>query len=201
MRFGGRVEAGGGTPAGAGLVARRLIQQGVSGLVSFGLAGGLDPALRPGAIVVPRQVAGDGIVYDADAGLAGRFGGFTADRLVAGTAIVAHVAQKTALFAATGASAVDLESGMVARLARDAGVPFAVVRAICDPAERALPPAALVPLRAGGRVDYVRVLGAVIGQPWQILDLLAVGRDAMAGQKALMAIPVLDTSGSVHGLG
>ena len=41
--------------AGRKTAARRLIDDGSDALVSFGLAGGLDPALRPGALIVPRR--------------------------------------------------------------------------------------------------------------------------------------------------
>lgn len=55
------VEIGGGTPAGAEAAVARLIARGVTGVVSFGLAGGLDPTLRPGMLVVPEAV----VVADA----------------------------------------------------------------------------------------------------------------------------------------
>ncbi|HEY0425948.1 MAG TPA: hypothetical protein VGC82_21710, partial [Rhodopila sp.] len=54
-RFGYPVRVGG-TPAGAGVAASELIEQGATALVSFGLAGGLDPALRPGTVVVASIV-------------------------------------------------------------------------------------------------------------------------------------------------
>jgi len=39
------------------------VAQGATALVSFGLAGGLDPALIPGAVVVPAEVMEDGQRY------------------------------------------------------------------------------------------------------------------------------------------
>src|SRR5262249_56207770 len=50
------VGCAGADPARARLLARRLIDQGVAGLVSFGLAGGLDPALPPGTLLLPPVV-------------------------------------------------------------------------------------------------------------------------------------------------
>ncbi|MGD0108383.1 MAG: hypothetical protein ABSC06_30745, partial [Rhodopila sp.] len=52
-RFGYPVLAGGGRPEGADAAANRLVKQGANALVSFGFAGGLDPALRAGAVVIP----------------------------------------------------------------------------------------------------------------------------------------------------
>ena len=51
---------------------------------------------------------------------------------------------------ATGAAAADMESHVVARLAAELGLPFAVLRVIADPAEREVPPAALAGMRADG---------------------------------------------------
>ena len=48
--------------------ANALVAAGADALVSFGLAGGLDPALAPGAILVPREViADDGAALPTDA--------------------------------------------------------------------------------------------------------------------------------------
>jgi adenosylhomocysteine nucleosidase len=242
------VRIGGGLPEGAARAARALLEEGADALVSFGLAGGLDPALRPGAIVVPAVVlnggerfatdprlrrrfagaAGDvqcrerqsrgwrahvpgpepgigahhdggaeaSVRHDAsrisgaadDAGIPWMLGSATPHILLAGAAAVATVAEKAALHRATGAHAVDLESGAVARVAADRGVPFAVIRAICDPAERPLPPAALVALDVRGGIGPLRVLGSVLRQPSQIGDLIRLARDAAAARAALVRV-------------
>jgi adenosylhomocysteine nucleosidase len=176
------VEIGGGTPEGAALAASRLLNQGVTGLVSFGLAGGLDPALRPGDLLCPARV-GD---LETDPDLAALFGGLTGGSLWAGDKVIATVAGKQALFRDTGAAAVDLESGAVASAAKARGLPFIAVRAICDPADRALPPAALVALGASGGIGLLRVLGSVARQPGQVPALLRLAGDAAAARRALV---------------
>ena len=50
-RLGWPVAVGGGTASGAADAVQRLIASGATAVVSIGLAGGLDPALRPGAIL------------------------------------------------------------------------------------------------------------------------------------------------------
>jgi adenosylhomocysteine nucleosidase len=187
-RFGFPVQAGGGTPEGAEAAATRLVGQGATALVSFGLAGGLDPALRPGAVIIPSVVLADGVARHADALLAQRFGGLTVHTILAGSAVAVGAAEKRRLHAATQAHAIDLESGAVATIAAKHGLPFIVVRAICDPAERDLPPAALIALNPDGGIGLWGVLQSVAAQPRQIPDLLALARDAAQARRALIQV-------------
>ena len=182
-RFFARVEIGGGTALGAEAAVRRLIGQGVGALVSFGLAGGLDPLLRPGAVIVPDAVVTQGRSMATDPALNLLLGGETAHTLLGADGIAATVVAKQYLFVATSCAAIDLESGAVAR----AGLPFAVLRAICDPAERDLPPAALSALSDAGAIGFLRVIGSVVARPGQLPALLALGRDAAAARRALVA--------------
>ncbi len=178
--------AGGGTPGGAARAAAELLARGATCLISFGLAGGLDPALRPGALVVPRAVVAPDGDLATDAGWTARLGGATHDRLATADAVVVTVTAKRTLRAATGAVAVDLESGAVAAAARAAGVAFAVLRAVCDPADRELPPAALLALDAGGAIGIGRVLGSLAARPDQLPLLLRLARDAARARAALI---------------
>jgi adenosylhomocysteine nucleosidase len=157
-------------------------------LVSFGLAGGLDPALRPGAVIVPSVVLAEGTALHADPALAVRFGGLTSHVILAGSAVAASAAEKCGLHAATQAHAIDLESGAVATIACRHSLPFLVVRAICDPAERDLPPAALIALNPHGAIGVWGVLRSVAAQPLQVAALLALARDAARARRALIRL-------------
>jgi adenosylhomocysteine nucleosidase len=182
----GRAVAGGGLPAGAAEAARALVAQGVTALISFGLCGALDPALDPGALIVPRAVAAGGRAYTTDAALSVALGGWSAEMLLAGETAVAEPSAKAALFAATGAAAIDLESGAVAEVAHRAGLPFAVLRAVCDPARVGLPPAALAALDRRGAVSIGAVVASLFRQPRQIPELLGLARAAEAARVALV---------------
>lgn len=186
-RLGWKVAIGGGTPRGAEAAAQRLIAEGAGGLVSFGLAGGLDPQLRPGSLIVPSVVVACGIRYVADAELMHRLGGATAHVLLGADTVVASATRKRCLRNATAAAAVDLESGAVARVAAAHAKPFAALRAICDPAERALPSAALAALDASGGIGAWRVLTELARHPRQIRALLALAADAAAARRALVS--------------
>jgi len=183
--LGARIAIGGGTSAGAASAADTLAPR-VSALISFGLAGGLDPALPPGALLIPATVLAEDGQWDTDPILNARLGGPTPGALFGDGAILATTGAKAALHARTGAVAVDLESAAVARIAARHGLPFAVLRAVCDPAGRDLPRAALAALDGQGRIGALRVVAAILAQPGEILGLIALGRDAARARLALV---------------
>ena len=176
--------AGGGTPQGAAEAATNLIAQGATALISFGLAGGLNPALPAGTLIIPGALQTPAGAKLADAVLVRRLGG-PRHTLYAGIDIAVTRADKKALYDRTGADAIDLESGAVADVAAAAGVPFAVLRAICDPADTDLPPAAMIALDARGAITVARVAGAVLRQPAQLPALLRLAAHAAAASAAL----------------
>ena len=65
------------------------------------------------------------------------------------------------------------------------GLPFAVVRAVCDPTGRNLPLLALSALDAGGRIGVARVVGSLLRHPLQLPGLLGLARDAMRARASL----------------
>jgi hopanoid-associated phosphorylase len=160
--------------------AERLLAEGATALVSFGIAGALAPDLAPGALLLPRRVlAEDGDAFVVDAALHARLAvalGLVADErdLLGAQRIVGAPADKAALHRRTGAAAVDLESGYVAAAAARRGRPFIVLRAVADPAGFALPRAAAVGLDAAGNVAIAPVLRALLRAPWQIGALVRV---------------------------
>jgi len=182
----GPAEAGGGLPAGAMAAAERLVAGGASALVSFGVCGGLDPALRPGALVVPRAVLAGGGRYGTDSQLSAALGGWSAEALLAGDIAAVDPPTKRGLFQTTGAAAIDLESGAVGAVAERSGIPFAVLRAVCDAAAAGLPSAALAALDSDGRVSVWSVGKSILRQPGQIPALIALGRAAGMARAALV---------------
>jgi adenosylhomocysteine nucleosidase len=65
-------------------------------------------------------------------------------------------------------------------------VPFAVLRAVADPADRDLPPAAVTALSEAGKIKGGKVLGSVLRQPGQIGELVLLARNAAAARSALV---------------
>ncbi len=158
-------------------------------VVSFGLAGGLDHALRPGDVVIgSKSVSERGsfsshsrLVSILTEGLAGAKTGF-----VAGVdAPALHPLAKATLREKTDAIAVDMESHIAAEFAERRGLPFVVVRVISDPARRALPPLAANAITPEGDVDIARILRELAQRPAQIGDLIRAGLDARAAFSSL----------------
>ncbi len=156
-----------------------------AGLISMGICGGLDPALRIGALIIGTAV-GDNAT---DEGWAARLAAtlpHARRASVAGVEIAAFdSADKAALFAATGAAIVDMESHIVARVAAAHGLRFAILRAVSDAAGDSLPMAARVPLTPDGGVRMGRILAAVAANPRQIPALIRLAGNTDRALKAL----------------
>lgn len=184
------VMCAGAQAARAAQCASELMARGAKVLLSFGFAGGLDPSLRPGDIIVGAGVVGiDGKMRETDDALARRIcaaldetGCSWSAGLVAGAdQALATTAGKQALGARSGAVIVDMESHAVAA----AGLPFAILRVVVDPAERALPASVLAALDSSGHVNVVALLAGLLRRPREIGSLLALARDNGPARKSL----------------
>jgi adenosylhomocysteine nucleosidase len=105
--------------------ARALLP--VTELISVGLAGACDPALKVGEVVRP------GVVVDRQTGE--RFLDDRYDRVLVSTSAIMSVAEKERLRVAYDAAAVDMEAATVARLARAHGLKFRAIKVISDTAD------------------------------------------------------------------
>lgn len=107
-------------------------------LICAGFAGGLDPKLRTGDLVVAENLSTPELLARVRA-VVPTATPFVFGSILSRTLPVESVADKAALHRETGALAVDMESEAVAAACRAAGVPLLVVRTISDPADAALP--------------------------------------------------------------
>ena len=157
----------------------------IRGVISFGVAGGLDPALKSGDVVVATEVlAGDarwlaGLTLNEalmeSMGLDGRR--IVRGRLAGAEQVVAARHLKEALHQETGAAAVDMESHIAAEYAANAGLPFAALRVVSDPAHRALPPVAMAAIKPNGDLDLRQIMRSVARNPRTLRDLVTTGID------------------------
>jgi adenosylhomocysteine nucleosidase len=165
----------------------------VRGIISFGIAGGLDPSLGAGDLVVADDVLGEGGRWPTAPALSERLLAGTSigrRKIVGGTIVgveevVLDPRHKVTLHERTGATAVDMESHVAAAYAASVGLPFAAVRVINDPASRSLPSLALNALKPDGQVDPAKVLRGLLREPSSILLLMRCAHDFNRATKTL----------------
>lgn len=184
----------GGCPGRAAEGARQMVDSGATGLVSFGVGGGLDPYLPPGFLVAATMViTPEGEKIGTDTAWRNHIveitpGPLTIAEIAGSDHAITSPQAKSELFAATGAVAVDMESHAVARVALEAGLPFLVLRAIADPAHRAVPASAMGGLGPDGHTRALAVLGNLLLRPWELPDVVRLGRDMQKGLRALRRV-------------
>lgn len=147
-------------------------------LWSWGTAGSLDPALRPGALVILSHVAtAEGDCYAAHDEMTARLakaliphGAIVATGVSSPRAVVTREA-KQALAREFGGATVDMETAAIAAAARAAGAHFVALRAVVDPPETSLPASALAALEAPDR-PVRATLSALARSPRELPDLI-----------------------------
>lgn len=159
-------------------------------VVSAGVCGALAPDLQSGDLVLPESVLGPAAqrlnvtptAYARATALAptARRGTMATSREVLATAEA-----KAALFAATGAVAVDMESSVILAHAATAGCPTLVVRGVSDTARESLPPELIGLVTPAGRLSTVRALTLTVTRPRVLPRALALRQ---ATRRALIAV-------------
>jgi len=196
MDFEARIAAGAGVETMFGhrdvMLARALdirLMQGCAGLISFGVAGGLDPTLPPGTVIVGTAVRSGANSFSTapywTAALRRALPNAVCGLLAGADAAVTTVDDKRALHDAHGALAVDMESHIAARVAHTHGIPFAALRVVIDPADRAVPPLAVAGMGDDGSTDVRAIVLGLLKAPNQLPGLIRLGRDAATAKAAL----------------
>jgi adenosylhomocysteine nucleosidase len=181
--------AGGADAEGLTALLQREVTHGASGIISFGIAGGLVPSLKPGTWILGRAIVTPNARWRCDE----EWTRFMSTRLpnacIAELAAVDRPAStpsaKHSLHEATGAIAVDTESHIAAWIAAAHGLPFVAFRVVADPVGRKLPSAATTALRREGTIDHAAVFRSVVRTPTEIPLLARTAFDARAALRAL----------------
>jgi hopanoid-associated phosphorylase len=184
------ISAGGDADATRAGIAR-LIAHGADRLVSFGIAGALDPSLKPGDLVIGSAVR----TRDSErqpveqkwlAHLTTHLAPARIGDVVGSSRIVGLATEKAMLFRDTGALCVDQESHWVADAAHANRIPFVVVRAVADRAGDTLPTAVLNGLDSSGNPRTFAVVLALLGNPLQLSGLIRVAFQTRKALKSLL---------------
>lgn len=160
-----------------------LIGAGVQGLVSFGIAGATDPALKTGDIIVSATVIdAKGRHYPGDSTwlekILTQLPGSHPGNLYGSDGIASTVADKAQILKQYGCIAVDMESHHTARAATRNHLPFIVIRAIADTASEQLPEALGAGVDADGKTQIWPVISALLMGRLSIGAVLRAGRSS-----------------------
>lgn len=175
--------------------ATRLQERGANSLISFGIAGALEPILRPGDLILPESIYTENLLLPVSLNWRNRIqehlpshlrviGG----KLAASQKVLTSILEKHELAQSTGACAVDLESGAVAKVAADANIPFLAIRAIADPVEFSPPSTLLGAIHQDGSANLVRILSLLLKGSVNLSTLLRLAKELRTARSTLSTV-------------
>lgn len=194
--IGVRVHVTGMGPGNAARIGAAAMEScpGARAVLTAGFAGGLDPALRCGDVLMDSD---DGFpmasVLASGGARTGRF--HESDRV----AVTAD--EKAILRRKTGADAVEMESATLRNLARQRGLSGATVRVISDEAEETLPLDFNALMTPDDRLDFCRLAWHLVRSPRTIPRLLRFQKRVRhaADSLAMVLVRALDAEATGEG--
>ncbi len=182
--------------------ARAFVADGAKALISWGTAAALAPSLAVGTLILADRVVGDNdsvplvpdLAWTARVALALRgIVPVVRGTLACPVEVLRSAKEKRALADQCGAIAADMESAAIGAVAREAGAPWIVVRAISDAADTVVPASVVTAIDRSGALSLVRLLGALIQNPGDIAALPTLARGMrLAGRTMMSVAPVLE---------
>ena len=186
-----QVVVAGGKNLGLGSKIEHVIARGAHAIMSFGIAGGLDPSLQVGDVIIASEVFSfDDELFPTDGkwleNLRAALPDTKMGRFAGSDVLALEPMLKESFYHQSHAMIVDAESHIAARTAQQYGVPFVGIRAVSDDARQSLPPAAAFALNDEGRIDYSAVMLSLLDEPSQWRALIRTARDTNTAMKALL---------------
>ncbi len=173
--------------------ALKLIDDGCTALISFGIAGALLEGLKAGTLLISSHVIdhNDRVETD-DAWMANVRRAIGEVKLRKEVGNLAHSdpptatpADKRALHIETKALGVDMESFAIGRAAQQRNIPFIALRAVADEAGRLLPLSAIEALDELGNVSARRALISLALHPWETGEMIRLAYQTGQARKTL----------------
>jgi hopanoid-associated phosphorylase len=165
------------------------IKNGAKGIMSFGTAAGLSPELSAGAIVIADKVHAQK-TFATDSAWSEKLKQLLPEAIVGGIvgvdAALVGASEKSQLYTHTGAVAADMESHLVAQLAEQHHLPFAVLRVVLDDAGCTLPPAVFAAVTPEGNINYKGLFASLLAHLSQIPELLRLANASAIAKRSLL---------------
>lgn len=184
-------------PENAARAAPLLLAAEPRALVATGLAGALSGAIRPGALILAHEVRNGaaaeapsmhpapGLLATARSSIGGARISTTTGILVTVDAPITRPRDKAALAAATGAIAVDMESGPLLAAAAACDIPALALRGIADGARDTLPD--LGSADPEKLATQIRLAGGALLRPRRLRNLIGLALGTRRALKHLQA--------------
>jgi len=170
----------------------------LTGLVSTGFCGALDPALKALDIFVATEILSPAAVRQAilpaagiPAGLdhAGSKAGGRQEclphKLLSIDRVAATASEKSELHATTGAAAIEMEAAAVAEKARAYNLPFYCIRVVTDTAKESFPLDFNHMRDASGRFSRTKIVAAALRRPNVFPKLIELNKRCKLAAEAL----------------
>jgi adenosylhomocysteine nucleosidase len=150
-------------------------------VLTCGSAGGLTPELASGTVVFSKDASAQIAAHLTASGARPvRF--FVAER------VAVTASEKRSLYEATGADAVEMESGVIQEVCKARNVPCATVRVILDSVDQDLPLDFNRLTDSEDNMDYRKLAVAILCAPGKIPALMRLQRQSQGAAKALAEV-------------
>jgi adenosylhomocysteine nucleosidase len=171
-------------------------REALTGLVSTGFCGALDPALKALDIFVATEIlsppnpdyVGQAILPAAGIPAGSKAGGrqeCLPHKLLSIDRVASTVAEKRELYATTGAAAIEMEAAGVAEKAKEYNLPFYCIRVVTDSATESFPLDFNRMRDASGRFSRTKIIAAALRHPSVFPKLIELNKRCKLAAEAL----------------
>lgn len=178
--------------------SQQLIAHGVKGLISWGTAAALDPELKSGDLILPQTISSSehttALATDSNwrekllQQLCNAAINIKQDTLLQTKDVIESVNDKAQLWQQTNACALDMESYAIAQQAQQAKLAFIAIRSIVDPANMALPKAAVNAYDINGNNQPFKLMTQLIKKPQELAQLIKLAKHFKQAETSLRIV-------------
>ena len=177
----------------ASKAADKYLSLNINALISWGVAGALDPEINSGDLVIANSIISKDKTVQTASEWNKKLSSFFSNSeqnvlnadISSGNEICASIEDKKNLFTNTGAVAVDMESAAIAEIASSNHLDFIVIRSVADKADTAIPEAVLKHTDNLGNPEIFKFISSCISKPKQINEIMILAKSYKKALKTL----------------